>query len=282
MNAIDKVTERHDLAGYVGDIERLESIFCTWDGAQSATVAAYRQAVEALNAEAMRRLIRALKTEPAAVAALKTAAADEIVYAVLRRHEIIKPSLAERVEAALESVRPTLATHGGDIELLKIAAPAIEIRFLGACDGCPASALTFHAGVKTAVQSHCPEITEIREKKGSGGIKQNARFVSPFAAEWMFACNLADLPQSGVLALEVGGEHLLLSRSGGGVKCFANACAHLGLPLDAGPVRNGIITCPHHEFQYDLATGECLTAPVALRAYEARVSGNAVEIRLGG
>jgi nitrite reductase/ring-hydroxylating ferredoxin subunit/Fe-S cluster biogenesis protein NfuA len=282
MNAIDKVTERHDLAGYVGDIERLESVFAGWDSPQSANVAAYRQAIEALNAEAIRRLIRALKTEPAALAALKTAAADEIVYAVLRRHEIIKPSLAERVEAALESVRPMLATHGGDIELLNISAPAIEVRFLGACDGCPASVLTFHAGVKTAVQSQCPEITEIREKKGSGGIEQYGRFASPFAAEWLFACNLADIPQSGVLALQAGGEKLLLTRHAGGVKCFANACAHLGLPLDAGAVRNGIITCPHHEFQYNLATGECLTAPVALRPYQARLTGNAVEIRLVG
>ena len=38
-----------------------------------------------------------------------------------------------------------------------------------ACDGCPASALTFHAGVKKAVEDACPEITEILQVKGMGG-----------------------------------------------------------------------------------------------------------------
>ena len=74
-----------------------------------------------------------------------------------------------------------LAAHGGDVELVEVNPPAIAVRFLGACDGCAASALTFHAGVKQAVQTACPEITEIRHVKGAGGGNGGARFVSPFA-----------------------------------------------------------------------------------------------------
>ena len=77
--------------------------------------------------------------EPAAVAAMKAVLADDLVYAVFRRHGIVKPSLSERVEAALASVRPMLATHGGDVELVACSPPMAEVRFLGACDGCPAS-----------------------------------------------------------------------------------------------------------------------------------------------
>lgn len=183
MNAHDMVsTTRDDLAGFVGDIERLETIFATWDDNQQAAVGAYKLAIEALEGEALRRLIRALKTDPAALAAMKNAIADEIVYAVLRRHQIVKPSLNERVEAALEGVRPMLASHGGDVELVKVNPPKVEVRFIGACDGCPASALTFHAGVKKAVQEACPEITEIAQVKGLGGSNDSGvRFVSPFA-----------------------------------------------------------------------------------------------------
>ena len=137
MNAHDMVsTTRDDLAGLVGDIERLETIFAAWEETQQAAVGAYKISIEALNAEALRRLIRALKTDPAALAALKHAIADEVVYAVLRRHEIIKPSLNERVENALEGIRPMLASHGGDVELVKVKPPAVEVRFIGACDGC--------------------------------------------------------------------------------------------------------------------------------------------------
>ena len=279
-------TTRDDLAGLVSDIERLETIFATWEEAQQAAVGAYKISIEALNAEALRRLIRALKTDPAALAAMKHAIADEVVYAVLRRHEIIKPSLNERVENALEGIRPMLASHGGDVELVKVTPPAVEVRFIGACDGCPASALTFHAGVKKAVQDACPEITEIVQVKGLGGSEESGvRFVSPFAlgaaGNWMSAGLLSEIPEGSVRSAIIGGEKLLLWRNGSTVTCFQNACAHLGFPIHDGEVENGIITCPHHGFQYDLSSGECLTAPeVQLQSHAVRVIGPRVEVRI--
>ena len=286
MTALDSVsTQYNDLDGFLGDIDRLEAIFETWDEAPRSVTQAYRHAIEALNREAILRLVRALKRDPASRTAMVAAAADEIVYAVLRRYEIIKPSLAERVEAALQDVRPMLASHGGDIELIRIDPPAIDIRFTGACDGCPASSLTFHAGVRTAVQRACPEITEIRPVKGCAEGAKIVRFVSPFAigagGRWLPACALSDIPEGGVRAIELDGEKLLLSRRGAAVTCFQNACAHLGLPLDEGAVENGVIACPHHGFRYDLASGECLTAPeVQLEQHAVRVIDHRVEVRL--
>jgi len=278
--------QREDLAGFLGDIERLEAIFETWDDTQTGVVNAYRRSIEALNGEALRRLVRALKSDPAALAAMKSAVADEVVYAVLRRHDIIKPSISERVENALESVRPMLASHGGDVELVKVLAPGIEVRFTGACDGCPASTLTFHAGVKKAVQDACPEITEIRQVKGLGGGsgETGVRFISPFAlgakGNWVAAGLLSDIPQGGIRAVTLGGGNVLLSRQGSVVTCFQNACAHLGLTIDDGQIEDGIITCPHHDFQYDLISGECLTAPeVQLHSHAVRVIGSHVEVR---
>jgi len=287
MNVHDMAaTVRNDLAGFVGDIERLETVFATWDETAQAAVGAYRLAIEALNGEALRRLIRALKSDPAALAAMKNAIADEVVYAVLRRHDIVKASLNERVEAALEGVRPMLASHGGDVELVKVKPPAVEVRFIGACDGCPASALTFHAGVKKAVQDACPEITDIVQVKGLGGSEESGvRFVSPFAlgskGGWIAAGLLSDIPEGSVRSAVLGGEKVLLSRNGSTVTCFQNACAHLGFPIHDGEVENGIITCPHHGFQYDLSSGECLTAPeVQLQSHAVRVIGPRVEVRI--
>jgi nitrite reductase/ring-hydroxylating ferredoxin subunit/Fe-S cluster biogenesis protein NfuA len=194
--------------------------------------------------------------------------------------------LSERVERALAGIRPMLASHGGDVELVKVAPPAIEVRFVGACDGCPASALTFHAGVKKAVEEACPEITEVLQVKGTcAGNENSVRFVSPFAlnatGNWLAACELLEIPEGGVLSKTLGGEKVLLSRRGAIVTCFQNACAHLGLPLTDGEVEEGIITCPHHGFQYDLASGECLTAPeVQLQSHAVRVVGSKVEVRL--
>jgi nitrite reductase/ring-hydroxylating ferredoxin subunit/Fe-S cluster biogenesis protein NfuA len=287
MNAIDRATTQSlDLTRLLGEVERLETIFAGWEEDPRGAVAAYGGAIETLHGEALRRLVRALKADPAALAAMKNAVTDEVVYAVLRRHGILKPSLSEQVEAALASVRPMLASHGGDVELVRVTPPAIEVRFTGACDGCPASALTFHAGVKKAVQDACPQITEIIQVKGlGGGGAGSVRLISPFALEtsgdWIAAGTLSEIPEGGVRATEISGEQVLLARRGAIVTCFQNACAHLGFAIDGGEIDNGIITCPHHAFQYDLASGECLTAPdVRLRSHAVRVSGQRVEVRL--
>lgn len=277
---------RSDLAGFIQDIERLETIFETWDQSARGAAEAYRRAIEALHGEALRRLIRALKSDPAALAAMKSAVADEIVYAVLRRHDIIKPSLNERVESALDGVRPMLASHGGNVELIAVAPPAIEVRFTGACDGCGASALTFHAGVKKAVQESCPEITEVRQAKGlRASMDSGKSFVSPFAlagsAEWLTAGQLSDIPEGGILIAELAGEKVLLFRQAEIVTCFQNTCVHLGLALDDGRIDDGIISCSHHGFRYDLRNGECLTVSgMRLRSYAVRVVAQQVDVRL--
>lgn len=288
MNAPDLApTRRNDLSGFLNDVEGLEQIFANWDETQRGAVEAYRRAIEALHGEALIRLVRALKADPAAFAAMKGAISDEIIYAVFRRHEIIRASLAERVEVALAGIRPMLASHGGDVELLKVAPPRIEVRFLGACDGCPASQLTFHEGVKKAVEAACPEITDVVQVRGSGkGHDGSPDFVSPFATNsgdgWLDAGLITEIPDGGVRATEIGGEDVLLARQGKMVFCYQNACAHLGLALDGGPVEAGIITCPYHGFQYDLSSGECLTAPeVQLQPHAVRVIGSRVEVRLG-
>jgi nitrite reductase/ring-hydroxylating ferredoxin subunit/Fe-S cluster biogenesis protein NfuA len=287
MNALDKAPhQRKDLSTLLEDIDRLEGIFAGWDESPRLAAQAYRTAIEALHGEALRRLVGALKGDAAAASAMRQAAADETVYAVLRRHDIIKPSVAERVENALAGVRPMLASHGGDVELVKVAPPAIQVRFTGACDGCAASALTFHAGVKKAVEDACPDITEIVQVKGhAGGATQSANFTSPFAlnlsGDWFPASRLEEIPEGGICALPLNGQKLLLFRRGSVVSCFQNACAHLGFPIHDGEVEDGIIACPHHGFRYDLTTGECLTAPeVQLQPHAVRVIGSRVEVRL--
>lgn len=279
-----------DLDGFVRDIERFEAVISGWDESQQGAVRAYRASIEALHKEAIRRLVRSAGANPAAKHAMTEALGDEIVYAVLRHLQIIKPSLQERVEQALASVRPMLASHGGNVELSAVTPPdTVEVKFLGACDGCPASMLTFIAGVKKAIEDACPEITKVVQAKGNlnGGSGDGGaiQFVSPFALgqtqDWRFATELDAVPEGGVLRLHLGGEDVLIARNGRVVSCFQNACAHLGLPLHEGDVADGILTCPHHAFEYDLRSGECLTAPeVQLQSHAVRVIARKVEVRL--
>ncbi len=282
--AIERPEEARDLASLLGDLAALEALSADWPDGQRNAAEARARAVEALNAEAFRRLIRALKPLPGMAAALREAAADEVVYAVLRRHGILKPSLAERIEAALAGIRPTLAGHGGDVELVSVAPPVAEVRLLGACDGCPASALTFYAGVKKAIQDQVPEITEVKQGKGLGG-SQAAHLTSPFAkndaAAWTKALSLDELEDGDTRFLELDGHSLLLSRFGDRVTCFENACAHMGMAMDGGEIAEGRLTCPYHGFQYALDSGECLTAPeVQLQPHAVRLADGQVLVQL--
>ncbi|HEY1281131.1 MAG TPA: NifU family protein [Acidimicrobiales bacterium] len=90
-------------------------------------------------------------------------AVDDLVGSLLLVHDLHPDALAVRVEAALESVRPFLAAHGGDVELLAIDddAGAVQLRLLGSCDGCPSSAVTLQHAVQQAIAEAAPEIVRI-------------------------------------------------------------------------------------------------------------------------
>lgn len=270
------------LDALLSDISALEALGENWPEEIQNAVSARMLAIDALNAEAFRRLIRALKTTPGFSAALKDAAADDVVYAVLRRHGLLKPSLHERVEAALRAVRPMLNGHGGDVELVAVSPPSVEVRFLGACDGCPASSLTFYAGVKKAIEEQVPEITDIRQVKGKGaGAANAADITSPFEEGWRFAVSADELAEGATRFVEFDTRAVILHRRDGAVLCFENACAHMGMAMDGGEIEAGVLTCPYHGFQYALQTGECLTAPeVQLQAHEVRIVSGRIEVRL--
>ncbi len=279
------------LARLVRSITAVESIVAGWDEGKVLAVQALKSAIEDLHKEALRRLIRTLKADPVAGVRLREALGDPVVYGVLRFHGLIKSPLAERLNLALDEVRPALAGHGGGVELVAIKPPdTVELRLVGSCHGCPASGQTLSEGVEKAIRAHCPEILHIHQVSRSapepyGDAASTVHFISPFAlharAGWLDAGDLSDIPEGGVSECKLKGRSLLLARLGGRVSCFDNACAHLGMPLEMGEVRDGVITCTYHGFKYLLDTGECLTAPeVQLKVHAVRVNGDRVQVRL--
>jgi Fe-S cluster biogenesis protein NfuA len=98
-------------------------------------------------------------------------ARDELVGSLLLIQGLHPESLDNRVEKALESVRPFLAQHGGDVELLGIddELGAVKIRLLGSCDGCPSSAATLQGAVEVAILEAAPEVTRIVVEESASG-----------------------------------------------------------------------------------------------------------------
>lgn len=70
--------------------------------------------------------------------------------------------LFEKVEKALQTIRPYLQADGGDVELVKVTEEGIvEVRLTGACRGCPMSQMTLRAGVERALIREIPGIRRV-------------------------------------------------------------------------------------------------------------------------
>lgn len=70
--------------------------------------------------------------------------------------------LRQRVQNAIELVRPSVLADGGDVELVRVRTDGVvEIRFHGACITCPSSNLTLKLGLERTVRQQVPEIQSV-------------------------------------------------------------------------------------------------------------------------
>ena len=70
--------------------------------------------------------------------------------------------LKEKVEIALDEIRPFLQSDGGDISLLSIENEKIvRVQLQGACVGCSVNQMTLRSGVEMTIKKHAPQIEEV-------------------------------------------------------------------------------------------------------------------------
>jgi Fe-S cluster biogenesis protein NfuA len=85
-------------------------------------------------------------------------ARDEIISGLLLLHGLHPLDFETRVRQALERVRPSLAAHGGNVELLDIGPDrVIRLSLKGSCDGCPSSHQTLTSTIEESVYAAAPE-----------------------------------------------------------------------------------------------------------------------------
>jgi Fe-S cluster biogenesis protein NfuA len=68
----------------------------------------------------------------------------------------------EKIEAALDTVRPHLKVDGGNVELVELTDDLqVKIRWMGMCESCSMSGMTLRAGIQEAIKGKIPEITDV-------------------------------------------------------------------------------------------------------------------------
>lgn len=94
-------------------------------------------------------------------------------------------------------------------------------------------------------------------------------------------CGLAELAEAGALAVDIGDTRVAVFHHEGGVFALNETCPHRGGPLHQGEIEDGVVRCPWHGWQFDLATGASPLNPRSrVAAYPARAADGQVSVTL--
>jgi Fe-S cluster biogenesis protein NfuA len=127
------------------------------DDAARGQVFEFLDALEEMHRSGLQRLAQALGDHQ-----LEQACdADPAVAWLLGAYGVGVDERAE-AEAALEPIRPYIASHGGRVEVLDVADGVVHVRLGGSCSGCTASAVTLREGVGTALREGFPGFVALR------------------------------------------------------------------------------------------------------------------------
>jgi Fe-S cluster biogenesis protein NfuA len=69
--------------------------------------------------------------------------------------------MRDKVEAALDKIRPNLRADGGDVQLVDVKEGVVTVRLLGACGGCPMATMTLRQGIERKLKEELPEVKEV-------------------------------------------------------------------------------------------------------------------------
>lgn len=70
--------------------------------------------------------------------------------------------MKEKVEAALNKIKPSLQADGGDVELIDVSPEGVvKVRLTGACGSCPMSQMTLKMVVEKIIKQEVPEVKEV-------------------------------------------------------------------------------------------------------------------------
>src|ERR1700751_3865404 len=83
---------------------------------------------------------------------------DGLVATLLLIHDLHPVPLEQRVQAALDSVRPYMESHGGNVELLSLEHGIARIHLRGSCSDCSASSVTLELAIKQALEEAAPDL----------------------------------------------------------------------------------------------------------------------------
>jgi Fe-S cluster biogenesis protein NfuA/nitrite reductase/ring-hydroxylating ferredoxin subunit len=231
--------------------------------------------VIAMYGDGLKRIVEVIEgSRDAGATILDELAQDGAVASLLLIHDLYPVSLEERVLEALDTVRPYMESHGGNVELLAIEGGVAKLALQGSCNGCAASQATLELAIKQALDEHAPdlvglEVEGVAETRSNGHSLPIAQepaagsFELPMVhsgggpaeeppARWIPLDGVV-IPGSGSIeALTADGVDLMLARVNGSLLAYRDACASCGEPLHTGELDGSMLRCHACGVEFDL------------------------------
>lgn len=200
----------------------------------------------------------------------ETLADDPLVASLLLIHDLHPVPLADRVQTALDSVRPYMESHGGNVELLSLEDGVARIHLRGSCSDCAASSVTLELAIKQALEDAAPDLAGLEvegvapQTMGGAGLpmvtgSSPAPMVGgpapigtelpvimaspPATPSWYAVGAVGKLPDGALAAVSVRDRELVIANVDGTLLAYRDACVACGEPLRDGSLDAGALKC---------------------------------------
>lgn len=288
--------ERSELEVLAAAVDKAQSGVDDLDDEAKDAALELKKALEEFHKPALVQIVRTLKEDPRGKELLFDLVDEPMVRAVLGLHGIIRADPMTRANAALDSVRPYLQSHGGDVELVKIEDRIAYVRMQGSCNGCSMSAVTLRDGVEEALVNGIEEIDSVEALEDeptaafisldSIGRKPQKKTLAELG--WVEGPEVSEATDDAMLRFDVttnagDTQSFIATIADNRIAVFRNACVHQGLSLDGGMVDDGIIICPWHGFKFEASSGDCVSNPGAqLQQVPTRIENDRILVQIEG
>ena len=169
---------------------------------------------------------------------------DSLVAGLLMIHDLYPVPIEERVMQALDSVRPYMESHGGNVELLGIEDGIAKLRLEGSCKSCRASSSTLELAVRQALEEAAPDLLGMDVE----GVMEEEEEVTGIAlpmANGAPSWHTLDIaPPELLTGTDVEGMSLFVANVDGTLLAYRNSCASCGGDLTGGALDAGSLACP--------------------------------------
>jgi Fe-S cluster biogenesis protein NfuA len=172
---------------------------------------------------------------------------DGVVASLLLIHDLYPIDLETRVREALDSVRPYMESHGGDVELLGLEDGVARLRLAGSCDGCPASAATLELAIKDALDQAAPDLAGLEVD----GVTATRNGPAP-TPTWMALDQAGDVAPGELSSVTLRGAELIVANVEGTLLAYRSACAGCGAGLGDASLSVEILSCARCGRAFDL------------------------------